>query len=71
MRKAPRNAGMRTENCKLSRKAAQLYQDDLLPGIYDDWIQPVREATARRLRRLLSRLASLLETRRDYSAAIR
>ena len=30
--------------------AAQLYEDDLLPGLYDDWLTPLREDYRRRLR---------------------
>jgi DNA-binding SARP family transcriptional activator/predicted ATPase len=52
-------------------KAAHLYQDDLLPGLYDDWIQPVRERYRSEAAQVLARLASLFESRGDHSAAIR
>ncbi|MEZ4727603.1 MAG: BTAD domain-containing putative transcriptional regulator [Caldilineaceae bacterium] len=52
-------------------KAIELYSGELLPSCYDDWILPERE----RLRQLaldaLERLMTLLETHRDYGAAIR
>ncbi len=52
-------------------EAARLYQDDLLRGLYDDWLQPVREQYRRHLAQVLRRLATLLEAGRDYPAAIR
>ena len=52
-------------------EAARLYQDDLLRGLYDDWLQPKREQYRRQLAQVLHRLASLLEASRDYPAAIR
>src|ERR1019366_174049 len=51
-------------------EAARLYQDDLLGGLYDDWVQPKREQYRQRLAQVLSRLVALLEERRDYPAAI-
>jgi DNA-binding SARP family transcriptional activator/predicted ATPase len=51
-------------------EAARLYQDDLLRGLYDDWLQPVREQYRRQLANVLRRLATLLEASRDYPAAI-
>lgn len=50
--------------------AVQLYEDDLLPGLYDDWIVPVRENFRRQLSDALSRLATLFEYQNDYEAAI-
>lgn len=50
--------------------AVQLYEDDLLPGLYDDWIAPVREDYRKQLSDALSRLATLFEERNDYEAAI-
>ncbi|MCP4360732.1 MAG: tetratricopeptide repeat protein [Chloroflexi bacterium] len=51
-------------------KAVALYQDDLLPELYDDWIAPQRE----RLRNLfvanLKRLVEMTHGRRDYQQAI-
>ncbi len=51
-------------------EAARLYQDDLLRGLYDDWLQPIREQYRRQLAQVLHRLASLLEASREYPAAI-
>ena len=50
--------------------AAQLYQDDLLPALYDDWLTPIREDYRRRVCDVLYRLATLFEERSDYAAAI-
>lgn len=52
-------------------EAARLYQDDLLPDLYDDWLQPKREQLRHQLAEVLSRLASLLEKIGDYAAGIR
>jgi DNA-binding SARP family transcriptional activator/predicted ATPase len=51
-------------------EAARLYQDDLLRSLYDDWLQPKREHYRKQLGHALRRLATLLEARRDYPAAI-
>jgi len=50
--------------------AAQLYTDDLLPALYDDWLIPLREDYRRRISDVLHRLATLLEEQKDYAAAI-
>jgi DNA-binding SARP family transcriptional activator len=36
-------------------EAARLYQDDLLPDLYDDWLQPKREQLRQQLAEVLSR----------------
>ena len=51
-------------------EAAQLYQDDLLSGLYDDWVEPKREGYRQRFAQVLTRLAALLEQQRDFAAAI-
>ena len=51
--------------------AARLYQDDLLPGSYDEWLQHTREQYRRKAAEALGRLASLLDQIRDLPAAIR
>jgi DNA-binding SARP family transcriptional activator/Cdc6-like AAA superfamily ATPase len=51
-------------------KASQLYQDDLLPGLYDEWIQTKRERLRRQFTDVLSRLAELHEMSANYSVAI-
>ena len=51
-------------------KAAQLYEDDLLPALYDDWLAPIREDYRRQLAKALHRLATLFEEREEYAAAL-
>src|SRR3982750_1784250 len=50
--------------------AAQLYEDDLLPALYEDWIAPVREEYRSRLCIALHRLATLWEEQGQYATAI-
>src|SRR5580704_6370253 len=50
--------------------AAQLYEDDLLLSLYDDWITPLREDYRRRVSEVLHRLAVLFEEQQEYAAAI-
>src|SRR4029077_16773042 len=50
--------------------AAHLYQDDLLPALYDDWLAPVRDDYRRRISEVLHRLATLFEEQKEYAAAI-
>ncbi|HEY7335012.1 MAG TPA: AAA family ATPase [Bryobacteraceae bacterium] len=50
--------------------AAQIYQDDLLPSLYDDWIEPIREDYKRRMGEVLARLTTLYEEQKEYAAAI-
>ncbi|HYM10042.1 MAG TPA: BTAD domain-containing putative transcriptional regulator, partial [Bryobacterales bacterium] len=50
--------------------AAQLYEDDLLPALYDDWLTPLREDYRRRISEILHRLATLFEEQKEYAAAI-
>src|SRR5262245_61620541 len=50
-------------------KAAELYEDDLLPSLYDDWIAPLREDYRRRIAEVLQRLASLFEDKGEYASA--
>jgi DNA-binding SARP family transcriptional activator/predicted ATPase len=50
--------------------AAQLYEDDLLPALYDDWLTPLREDYRRRIAEVLQRLATLFEEQKEYAAAI-
>jgi DNA-binding SARP family transcriptional activator len=52
-------------------EAARLQQDDLLPGLYDEWLQPRREQLRHQLAQVLSSLAALSETVGDYTAGIR
>ncbi|HXA51141.1 MAG TPA: AAA family ATPase, partial [Candidatus Acidoferrum sp.] len=52
-------------------EAAALYRDDLLSGLYDDWVAPLRAQYRERLAGVLQRLAVASEQRRDFAAAIR
>ena len=52
-------------------RAALLYQDDLLRGLYDDWLQPHRARYRQQLTDALTRLAALLEALGELPAAIR
>ncbi|HNS50146.1 MAG TPA: BTAD domain-containing putative transcriptional regulator [Anaerolineae bacterium] len=51
-------------------QAAALYQGDLLPSCYDDWIVPRRESLRQANLSALERLVSMAEERCDYRAAI-
>jgi len=66
---ATRGADLATE-LRALEDAARLYQDDLLPGFYDDWLQPKREHYRQKAAKVFSRLAALLEQGRDLPAAI-
>jgi len=55
---------------KALEHAASLYQGDLLPNCYDQWILPEREAFHQQCLRVLQQLVSLLEGQRAYGAAI-
>jgi DNA-binding SARP family transcriptional activator/predicted ATPase len=50
--------------------AAQLYEDDLLPALYDNWLTPLREDYRRRISNTLHRLAMLFEEQKQYAVAI-
>jgi DNA-binding SARP family transcriptional activator len=49
----------------------ELYQADLLPGCYDDWIAPERERLRERYIRALEWLVATHGARRDLASAIR
>src|SRR5258706_2397969 len=51
-------------------RAADLFQADLLPSCYDEWIAPMREQLRQRCLRALGQLVALLERDDDYAAAI-
>src|SRR5664279_450050 len=51
--------------------AARLYQDDLLPDLYDDWLQTRRDQLRNQFAEVLSRLATMLESAGDPVAGIR
>jgi len=51
--------------------AVQYYQGDLLPGCYDEWIQPERDRLQQLYLEALERLIELLEQEGNYTGAIR
>ena len=51
-------------------RAVALYQGDLLPSCYDDWIVPRRESLRQAYLSALERLGSMAEEQRDYRTAI-
>jgi DNA-binding SARP family transcriptional activator len=68
-------ASARTENDRVREirsltAAVQLYEDDLLPGLYDDWLTPIREEYRQRVCEALRRLATLFEEQREFAAAL-
>lgn len=52
------------------RRALAMYTGELLPGCYDEWILPLREALYIQRNHALERLSSLLEEQRHYAEAI-
>ncbi|MFN8492791.1 MAG: AAA family ATPase [Caldilineaceae bacterium] len=54
----------------LLRQAVELYQGELLPGCYDEWLLPFREALQAQYFTALDRLSTLLEEQRAYAEAI-
>ena len=67
---AARNAQDRAREIQALTTAAHLYEDDLLPALYDDWIIPLREGYRRQVSDALYRLAVLFEEQHDYAEAI-
>ena len=65
-----RNENDRPREIHSLTTAAQLYEDDLLPGLYDEWLNPLREDYRRRISEVLHRLATLFEEQKEYAAAI-
>ena len=51
-------------------EAARLYRDDLLSGLDDEWVTPLRTQYRDRLAGILNQLAAACEQRRDFGAAI-
>ena len=52
------------------RAAIDRYRGDLLPGLYDDWLEPHRERLRAMFVDALARLADRLEERREYREAM-
>jgi len=52
-------------------QAARLYQEDLLRGLYDEWLQPKRDQYRQQMEHVLYRLVTLHEEAREYGEAIR
>lgn len=53
------------------KKAVDLYQGQLLPDCYSEWILPIRERLRQRYTGALGRLSAILEGESDYRQAIR
>ena len=51
-------------------QAVTLYEGDLVPACYDDWITPMRERLSQAAIRATERLTLLLEEAQDYAAAV-
>lgn len=56
---------------ELLEAAVRLYRGDLLPGCYDEWIEPERERLRLACKEALEELIGHLEATRDYNAALR
>ena len=65
-------AGPRDDSaaCVALEQAINLYQGDLLPDCYDEWILPERDRLRHTFLTALERLISLLEQARRYATAI-
>jgi len=66
---AERTADQATARDALERATA-LYQGDLLPDCFDDWILPQRQELRQAFLDVLLRLIALLEAEQDHDAAI-
>jgi predicted ATPase len=67
---AARTENDRARETRFLTTASELYEDDLLPALYDDWLAPFREEFRKRMCDALFRLATVLEDKKDYAAAI-
>lgn len=63
-------AAAKAESIDELKAAAEVYSGDLLPGFYNDWIQPIRENLRQKYMSLLERLINNLEDERQYTSAI-
>ncbi len=69
--KRAEQAGEQAAARQALERAVALYQGDLMPGCYDDWIIPIREELRQSLQAALERLLHLLEAMQEYREAIR
>jgi DNA-binding SARP family transcriptional activator/predicted ATPase len=65
-----RAANDRAREIQSLTAATQLCEDDLLPGLYDDWLTPFREEYRKRVAETLRRLATVYEQRGEFTAAL-
>lgn len=68
---AAKTAVSDTDKLRWLETAVSTYTGDLLPGNYDDWIIPRREALRQHYLDALHQLVALLEAQSDYRAAVR
>jgi DNA-binding SARP family transcriptional activator len=66
---AEARAGLQDEQRWLEQ-VLSLYQGELLPGCYDDWIVPERERLHQACQRSAQKLVQLLERQGEYAAAL-
>lgn len=52
-------------------RIVQLYQGELMPGCFDEWLIPIRQQLQRTVLEALEQLVHLAEHQRDYQAGIR
>lgn len=64
------HADVTSEERSILERAVALYEGDLLPGLYEDWILPERRRLRQAFQRALERLTRLLENQHNYRAAI-
>jgi predicted ATPase/DNA-binding SARP family transcriptional activator len=65
-----RTANDRAREIRSLTTAAQLYEDDLLPALYEDWLPPLREEFRKKICDALHRLATMFEEQKEFGAAI-
>ncbi|MEZ4681261.1 MAG: BTAD domain-containing putative transcriptional regulator [Caldilineaceae bacterium] len=66
---AANRAAEHAERITCYRTAIEIYQGDLLPGLYDEWLLPIREELRQSYIRALEMLTALLVNEREYTAA--
>lgn len=52
-------------------QVVELYQGELLPGSFEEWLLPLRQALHQEVMDAMARLIALVEHQRDYQAGIR